>query len=133
MRIAALALAALAATGCMGRTSSGGEESTSPAANLEISISIRGSEAPTKVWTLHCPAGGTLPNAADACRKLGELQDPFAPIPKGAACTQIYGGPEIADVRGSFRGRPVAAHFSRGNGCEIARWNRVRFLFPGVS
>jgi Subtilisin inhibitor-like len=133
MRIAAVTLAALAATGCMGRASSGSSDGTSPAANLEISISIRGSEAPTKVWTLRCPDGGTLPDAAAACRKLGQVQDPFAPVPKDAACPQIYGGPEIADVRGTFRGHPVATRFSRGNGCEIERWSRVRFLFPGVS
>jgi hypothetical protein len=130
MRFAALALAALAATGCMGRATSGGSDSTSVTANLEISVSIRGSEAPTRVWTLRCPAGGTLLNAARACRKLEQVPHPFAPVPKGTACTQIYGGPEIADVRGVFRGRRVAAHFSRGNGCEITRWNRVRFLFP---
>jgi hypothetical protein len=131
MRIVVLTLAALAATGCMGRTSSDdGGGSGSPETKLEISISIGGSEAPTKVWTLRCPAGGTLPNAARACRKLDQVPHPFAPLPKGIACTQIYGGPQIADVRGTFRGRRVSAHFSRGNGCEIARWNRVRFLFP---
>ena len=48
------------------------------------------------------------------------------------ACTQIYGGPQEADVRGVFRGRPVEAHFDRGNGCEIARWDKVQFLFPGT-
>ena len=29
---------------------------------------------------------------------------------------------------GTFRGEPVNAQFDRGNGCEIARWNRVRSL-----
>ena len=49
---------------------------------------------------------------------------------KSVACTEIYGGPEIADVQGTFRGKPVNTRFLRTNGCEIARWNRVRFLFP---
>jgi hypothetical protein len=129
MRLVALALVALAATGCMGRTVTGGSGQANPATRLEISISIRGSEAPTKVWTLTCPAGGTLPHPARACRKLNKLRRPFAPV-KVRLCTQIYGGPEIADVRGVFRGRPVNTHFDRGNGCEITRWNRVRFLFP---
>jgi hypothetical protein len=26
----------------------------------------------------------------------------------------------------------VRSHFSRKDGCELARWNRVGFLFPGV-
>jgi hypothetical protein len=44
-------------------------------------------------------------------------------------CTQIYGGPQEAVVRGTFRGRRVSIRFTRRNGCEIARWNRVAFLF----
>ncbi len=60
------------------------------------------------------------------------MDDPFAPVPKDASCTQVYGGPQEADVRGVYRGRPVKAHFDRGNGCEIERWDKVGFLFPGT-
>jgi hypothetical protein len=135
MRFAIFALAALAATGCMGRSTSSGSGSgtgqVSPAnTKLEISVSIGGSEAPTKTWTLECPDGGTLPHPERACAKLAVMDDPFAPVPKGKACTQIFGGPEKADVTGTFRGEPVNAHFNKGNGCEIARWNSVEFLFP---
>ena len=132
MRIAAVTVAALAATGCMSRADSD-KAATSPTADLQIEISIRGSEAPTKVWTLHCPPGGTLPDAATACSKLAEVKDPFAPVPTGIACTQIYGGPEIAHVSGTFNGKPVDTKFSRGDGCEIEHWKRVGFLFPAVS
>lgn len=136
MRALALALVALAATGCMGRSSagSGSGTATAPASaantKLDISVSIGGSEAPTKTWTLECPDGGTLPHPERACAKLAVLDDPFAPVPKDKACTQIFGGPEEADVTGTFRGKPVNAHFTKGNGCEIARWNSVEFLFP---
>jgi hypothetical protein len=41
----------------------------------------------------------------------------------------IYGGPQTARVRGTYRGRKVEAVFNRKNGCEIARWKRVAFLF----
>jgi hypothetical protein len=130
MRIAVVTLAALAATGCMSRADS--DKTTSvTTTDLQIEISIRGSEAPTNVWTLQCPPGGTLPDAATACTKLAEIRAPFAPVPKRTACTQIYGGPEIAHVSGTFNGRPVDTEFSRGDGCEIERWNRVSFLFPG--
>ena len=82
-------------------------------------------------WTLRCaPVGGTLPQAAVACRRLAAFADPFAPTPKGSACTQLYGGPQTARVTGTFRGRSVWARFARRNGCEIARWQRVAFLFP---
>ena len=136
MRAAVLALVALAATGCMSKDSdrSGSATTTVPASaantKLEISVSIGGSEAPTKTWTLECPESGTLPHPDEACAKLAKMDDPFAPVPKDKACTQVFGGPEVADVTGTFRGKPVNAHFEKGNGCEIARWNRVEFLFP---
>jgi hypothetical protein len=44
-------------------------------------------------------------------------------------CTAIYGGPQIARVRGTFEGHTVRATFNRVGGCEIDRWNRVSFLF----
>ena len=100
-----------------------------PETALEISVTP-GGEAPTKLWTLRCPDGGTLPDAAQACEQLAKLDDPFAPVPKSVSCTQVYGGPQEADVRGDYRGRRVKAHFDRGNGCEIERWDKVAFLFP---
>ena len=136
MRVALVALVAVAAAGCGGESSdsSGSPTATRPAGSgetkLEINVSIGGSEAPTKMWTLECPDGGTLPHPNAACAKLATMDDPFAPVPKDKACTQIFGGPEVADVTGTFKGKPVNAHFDKGNGCEIERWNRVEFLFP---
>jgi hypothetical protein len=97
--------------------------------SLHISVSNTG-DLMAKKYTLRCnPAGGTLPQPASACRRLARLKAPFAPTPKNVACTEIYGGPQVALVRGRFRGRAIEAPFSRRNGCEIARWNRVSFLF----
>ena len=91
-------------------------------------------ESGKRTYTLRCnPLGGTLPKRAEACAKLRRMTHPFAPTPKGMACTEIYGGPQQALVRGRLRGYPVSASFSRTDGCEIARWNRVRFLFPGAA
>ena len=102
--------------------------------SLNITVWPDGEGHPGKrVWTLRCaPVGGTLPHRASACTALARLSHPFAPTPTGVACTQIYGGPQEALVTGRFRGRSVRARFSRKDGCEIARWNRVRFLFPGA-
>ena len=120
-------LAVLAACGA----ASAGEPGTS----LRIDAWPNGpGTRPHRVWTLRCnPAGGTLPRAAAACRALARVERPFAPVPQGAVCTQIYGGPAYATVRGRFRGQIVRTSFRRRNGCEIARWNRVEFLFPGVA
>jgi hypothetical protein len=104
----------------------------SPSADLRISVRPRGPTGPARVWTLRCtPTGGTLPARAAACRRLSGLpDDPFAPTPPGMACSQVYGGPQEALVTGRFRGRRIWARFRRVDGCAIARWNRVSFLFP---
>jgi len=104
------------------------------ATSLNITVWPDGAGNPGKhSYTLRCaPVGGTLPHRAAACTNLMKTHSPFAPTPMGMACTQIYGGPEEALVTGRLRGRLVRAHFSRTDGCEIARWNRVRFLFPSA-
>jgi hypothetical protein len=131
VKVAVLALAALAFTGCMRQNANSTLKLTEGSStSLTISISAGKSDQPTKEWTLTCPDRGTLPNPERACTQLAAIKKPFAPIPKNAACTEVYGGPQVADVNGRLRGRPVSASFSRTNGCEIARWNRVRFLFP---
>jgi Subtilisin inhibitor-like len=82
-------------------------------------------------WSLRChPAGGTLPRRQRACRVLTSLRDPFRPVPPGTICTGLNGGPAVAVVRGTFRGRRVWSVFKRNDGCQIERWNRVRVLFP---
>jgi hypothetical protein len=100
--------------------------------SLQIAVWPNGhAHPPKRTYTLTCaPAGGTLPQRAAACTKLLSLTAPFAPTPKDVACSQIYGGPQEAVVSGRLRGAPVRARFNRRNGCEVARWNRVRFLFP---
>lgn len=99
------------------------------ATSLQISVSSDGHVF--KKYSLRCnPVAGTLPHRAAACRKLLVLKAPFAPTPKNVACTQLYGGPQRALVTGRLRGVLVRAHFSRKDGCEIDRWNRVRFLLP---
>jgi Subtilisin inhibitor-like len=81
--------------------------------------------------TLTCrPAGGTHPAPARACRRLFSNQGALRPVRREASCTGVYGGPQQALVRGFVDGRRIRALFKRSNGCEIARWNRLRPLFP---
>jgi len=88
--------------------------------------------AKPKVATLRCnPPRGTVARPAAACRRLTTAgRALFAPTPAGVACTQIYGGPQIAVVTGMLAGRRLWARFMRRDGCEVDRWNRVAFLFP---
>ena len=101
------------------------------ATSLHVTVWPNGEgHAPKRTYTLTCaPLGGTLPQRAAACAKLAGLKAPFAPTPKDTACTEIYGGPQEALVTGRFRGNSLRARFNRKNGCEIARWKRVAFLF----
>lgn len=81
--------------------------------------------------TLRCsPAGGTLSDADEACGQLERLERPFRRPSGQIACTEIYGGPAVAEIRGTFDGEQVNATFARSDGCEIALWDRHQFLFP---
>ena len=130
MRIIALA-ALLAAVGCsvgVGAPAAGSSATT----DLKISYWSQGrAEVPPRKWTLRCgPAGGTHPQALAACRKLGTMISPFAPVRKDVACTDQYGGPQVALITGSFRGRTIWVLLQNRNGCEIARFKRLAFLVP---
>jgi Subtilisin inhibitor-like len=87
------------------------------------------SAAPTKTvtWTLRCgPVAGSLPRPTRACRHLAQGGvELFAPTPKNLACTEIYGGPQRARVVGTVKGKRIWATFTRSNGCEIFRWQRI--------
>jgi Subtilisin inhibitor-like len=101
------------------------------ATSLHITVWPEGTHGAKRAWTLRCaPAGGTLPHRVAACRRLAAMTHPFRPAPEGSACLQIYGGPQTALITGRLRGARVRAHFDRHDGCEIDRWNRVRFLLP---
>jgi hypothetical protein len=102
--------------------------------SLHVTVWPHGRKGASHSWTLRCaPAGGTLPRRTSACRRLARLSHPFRPVPPNVACTDIYGGPQTALVTGRLRGHRVRASFNRRNGCEIDRWNRVRFLFPAAT
>jgi Subtilisin inhibitor-like len=121
-------LAALA--GC-GGWEGGKTPGTQTVLNIKAWPEGRGRDAEPREWKLYCErSGGTLPNPERACQQLFALTEPFAPTPDGTVCTEIYGGPAIAEVEGLFRGETVNATFSRTDGCEIARWDRHAFLFP---
>jgi hypothetical protein len=84
-----------------------------PAAVADLVVEV---EPDGKSATVKC-------DAAEDCPDVAALEPSvFGPTPGNVACTQQYGGPEKATVKGTFKGEPVDARFSRENGCEIARW-----------
>ncbi|MFD4621893.1 SSI family serine proteinase inhibitor [Streptomyces sp. NPDC058475] len=109
----------------------GGEESGD---RLTVTVHDAGGGA-DGTYELRChPGGGTHPDVSGACDKLDRSttwgKDIFAPVPPGAMCTMLYGGPATAHVTGTWAGRPVDARFDRTNGCEIGRWDALVPLLP---
>jgi hypothetical protein len=119
MRLATLLIALALFAGC-------GEDDEQPAApsgslaELTVEVDPDGPDAkPARQGTISCDA----PEDSEVCRALADVKpETFEPTPADVACTQQYGGPETATVKGTLRGEPVDATFSRENGCQIARW-----------
>jgi hypothetical protein len=126
---AAATVLALAGCGSRQASGSGSPSPTKPSVSLTVSVQPN-AHARTQHWTLTCgPAGGTLMHPATACAALTRVPDPFAPVKRGVMCSMIYGGPQTATIDGSWRGKPVHATFSRVDGCQTARWNRIAPVF----
>jgi hypothetical protein len=107
-----------------------GEDALAPgtgqrlAVELRITVRPEGSGGFERVRRIECGSLGQ--EAIDPrCRLLGGLEPrDLVPVPRRAACAQIYGGPGTARVTGELRGTRVSASFDLTNACEIARWRR---------
>ena len=88
----------------------------------------KGSAKP-RTLTLDCAE----PTDSAACgAAAGVSAADLAPTAGDMACTQIFGGPETATIKGTIRGDAVDATFSRTDGCEIERWESVEALLAEV-
>jgi hypothetical protein len=127
--VAVVLAASLGACGSAGESRA--EEPPADEAGTALLITFRsGPDSPEERWELTCgPAGGTHPTPQAACRHLDkaadEGKDLFAPTPRDQMCAEIFGGPQRATVKGSFRGKPVNAQFARNNSCEMERWDAI--------
>jgi hypothetical protein len=119
----ALAVLAVAAAGC--GSGSGGDTGSAPAQprwDLTITYWAQGRDGPSSTASLTCePNGGTHPEPEKACAALDAHPEALHPVPLDIACTQIYGGDQVARVTGAG----LKANFNRTNGCEIARWDAL--------
>ncbi|RST12218.1 hypothetical protein EF908_38505, partial [Streptomyces sp. WAC04770] len=50
----------------------------------------------------------------------------------GRTGTMIYGGDASARIVGTWEGRRVDTTVTRGDGCEIARWNNLVPVLPDL-
>jgi Subtilisin inhibitor-like len=90
--------------------------------DLTITSWPRGRGGPSTTATLTCdPDGGTHPDPAKACAALLAHPEALHPVPLDMACTEIYGGDQVARIEGPG----LQAMFNRTNGCEIGRWDAL--------
>jgi subtilisin inhibitor-like len=134
MRGAAL-IVMLAVLACCAVGSSTASATALQGTQLKIAYWPNGTdEGPMRTWTLRCdPAGGTLVRPGRACLKLASLRNPFARPSLDQMCTQQYGGPDEAQITGTYRGRRIWVALSLTDGCQIARFRALSFLVPGFS
>jgi hypothetical protein len=124
--IPALALA-LVACGGSDVQDPGGGSASAPATTAP------GTELTVTVWA--DPSTSAAPTVTTVTAAPGATAKDFAPTPAGQACTMIFGGTDKATVTGTLDGAAVDATFTRSNGCEIARWDRMvalKVLPPGA-
>jgi hypothetical protein len=94
-------------------------------AKLSIVVSLDGGKTRERV-TVTCPGAG-----GGACRSLKAHPEVLWPA-TDRVCTEIYGGPERARIRGEVNGRQVDVIVQRNNGCGIDDWNSLRGILPRV-
>jgi hypothetical protein len=126
----AIAVVAMAAGG-IGLAAAAGE------APADLTIVFSDGPGLATTWHLTCsPDGGDHPDPAKACTVLTEQAQAVLLTPPAPFCTQasplIYGGPQTAQVKGTWRGQPVDIRLTRTDGCQIARWTALAGLLPAA-
>ncbi|WP_456696452.1 SSI family serine proteinase inhibitor [Aeromicrobium sp. P5_D10] len=125
--LAVATLAVLAA--CGGSSDSGSSQDD----KLSIVVTLDKGADPT-TYELSCdPVGGDHPQPEQACDVLDDAGvEVFEPVPADTMCTELYGGPQTAKVKGTYDGKKIDATFDRTNGCEIDRWEKLGTTFFNV-
>jgi hypothetical protein len=130
---AALVAAVLALAACAAQPGKSGAAADPSSAENDLVVEIdRGAGSAAERYSLSCAEAveGDHPTGDAACAHLRGMDDPFAPLPADAVCTQVYDGPQTAHVTGVWRGRPVDLQLARNDGCRIAQWDRLGPLLP---
>ncbi|MEV8052372.1 SSI family serine proteinase inhibitor [Streptomyces bacillaris] len=123
----------------LGGGNHGGQDEPAARTRLTVTVERSGVAGADGTFELTCgPTGGTHPERQGACDRLAEVggtrawQDLFRPAPEGTMCTMIYGGDASARIVGTWEGRRVDTTVTRGDGCEIARWNNLVPVLPDL-
>jgi hypothetical protein len=124
-------LAALALAGCGGEEEAGGGSGSgtaAPATQLTVRVDPDG-DGPEQPKQARISCEGESRGRGGPCAAAGRLRPAdFEPTPGDVACTELFGGPETATISGTLEREQVQGRFSRQDGCEIARWEKVSAL-----
>lgn len=124
-------------------TSSAGSLGAGPYPVARIDIAVTHPEADDVSYTISCLGdtatitGDPTVDAEKACGALAEDEVRTRIVdgaPTDQVCTEIYGGPDLATIDGTFDGEPVSTTVDRTNGCGIDDWDRllVDILPPAI-
>jgi hypothetical protein len=106
-----------------------GEDEETPASSQPAYADLTVTVEPGGTENVRCDTA----EDSEVCGALADIKPAtFEPVPGNVACTQQYGGPETATVKGTLDGKEIDAEFSRVNGCEIERWEAAAPLFEAV-
>jgi Subtilisin inhibitor-like len=126
----AAGLGAVAACGSSVASPADGGQVAAPAASAKLQVleSVPGGQ--TRRWSLRCePAGGTVPDAAAACRLLTTDTTILRPSPAThIMCRKATGGARTFTITGTWRGKKVREVVADG-GCELRRWSQMAQIF----
>lgn len=105
---------------------------SAPAGETHLRVVVDDGTGTTLTWELTCdPAGGDHPDPVRACAVLAEHgEQALRAVAADAGCTQQYGGPQRAEIGGTWQGRDVATVVTRADGCQISRWDQLEGLLP---
>ncbi len=90
---------------------------------LTVTLDPDGPDGPEKEMT---DKDVTCEDGSDdaACDAIAEIDvDALDPVSPDTACTEIFGGPDTASLKGIIEGEEVDVELTRANGCEIERFD----------
>ena len=114
-------LACVLLAGCGGDTEreAGGGGAPATSTNLTVTVDADGDgPGAAKKLQVRCDGGGDA--ACDAAEALPARA--LEPVSTKRVCTDIFGGPQTAEISGTLKGDAVKARYTRSNGCEIEHW-----------
>jgi hypothetical protein len=108
----------------------GGQVATNPASKAKLQVVETEQGGQARHWSLRCdPAGGTMPDAAAACRLLATDATILHPVrATHIRCPAIMANARTFTITGTWYGAKLHAVVADG-GCDLRRWSKMAQIF----